>query len=609
MDSDNAEAAALVGVHDFGRSGRVYLVVIAGVALFLPWLWSGFVLDDYGHQVILRDMGLHPTMRPWALYDFGGIPPKDSPAWKVGGLPWWCHGDWYVRFCRPLTSLSLWLDHQLWPANPVGYHATNLVLFGLLLVAVYRMYLRLRLPVSTALLALWLFAASDSTSMPVGWLANRNSLLAALFGVVAVNLALPKPGHRRVSRGAEFAALGCAVLACLCKESGVVFFAVIAVGRMLLDRNADEGAARRIRLPAIAVIAVAMAVAYVLLLAWAGYGAKCDFYYTPWTGPAVFFTRLLALMTAGVTSLMVWFSIDGLAYQPHWVWPSIIGTAPFVLWAGSVVLRYARRHTAWLFLLLWVGLTMFPQAGAPLSERLLFLPSIGSAALLALFIHHVRRADAVKVPPMRHRLLAILLLIYGAMLSPVITAGTGIFTADLGRKLREAIISADVGPKELGQREVFLLNAPTGLIPFNAISTWGIEVSDWGIDTGDRDVRFWGMQFGTRSIRWTRIDDKTFDIETLDRPFVDNLLERVFRETADPPAVGERYETDLFQVQIMDVDETGLRRFRVTCPNSLDEPRYRFLTWRDSRLRHTPPPAIGESIDFPPVDPFVPFMP
>jgi len=49
--------------------------------------------------------------------------------------------------------------------------------------------------------------------------------------------------------------------------------------------------------------------------------------------------------------------------------------------------------------------------------------------------------------------------------------------------------------------------------------------------------------------------------------------------------------------------------FRVTCPNSLDEPRYRFLTFRDGRLRHTPPPAIGESIDLPPVEPLVPFMP
>ncbi len=111
------------------------------------------------------------------------------------------------------------------------------------------------------------------------------------------------------------------------------------------------------------------------------------------------------------------------------------------------------------------------------------------------------------------------------------------------------------------------------------------------------------MQFGRRGVRWTRIDDNTFDLESLNAPFLTSMFARVFRSTAEPARPGDRFATPVFEVTIQDVDETGLRRFRVRCLESIDSAHYRFLSFRDGRLKHTPPPAIGESLEIPTVEP------
>jgi hypothetical protein len=178
----------------------------------------------------------------------------------------------------------------------------------------------------------------------------------------------------------------------------------------------------------------------------------------------------------------------------------------------------------------------------------------------------------------------------------------GSFMYDLSNHVREVVINADVGPSSEGRREAFILNAPTSLIAFNALSTWAVE-------TGDANVRFWPMQLGRRGVRWTRIDDYAFDIESLDTPFLTSMFARVFRSTAEPARSGDHFATPLFEVTIQDVDETGLRRFRVRCQESIDSAHYRFLSFRDGRLKRTAPPAIGESLEIQAVEPWSRMLP
>jgi hypothetical protein len=117
------------------RPRRWLWLVPFGLALHLPTLGMGFFTDDYSHQIILQGAE-HPTLRPWSLYDFGGVPAPDEPGRQFGFFPWWTSPDWKIRFFRPLTSLTLWLDHFLFGRWSVGYHLTSLAWFAGILILI-----------------------------------------------------------------------------------------------------------------------------------------------------------------------------------------------------------------------------------------------------------------------------------------------------------------------------------------------------------------------------------------------------------------------------------------------------------------------------------------
>jgi hypothetical protein len=201
-----------------GRRGLA-LVLLAGLAVQLPTLAVGFFADDYVHQLVLAD-GERPSPIPrWSLYDFGSAEDWLAFGHERGSLPWWTASDWKIRFFRPLTSLSIGLDHALWGERALGYHVTSLLLWLGLLVLVHRLYLALGLAPLTAVIGLALFALSDASSIPVGWIANRNSLLEALLAAGALLAAL---------RGHAPGALALALAAALAKESGALALLVVA---------------------------------------------------------------------------------------------------------------------------------------------------------------------------------------------------------------------------------------------------------------------------------------------------------------------------------------------------------------------------------------------
>jgi hypothetical protein len=267
---------------------------------------------------------------------------------------------------------------------------------------------------------------------------------------------------------------------------------------------------------------------------------------------------------------------------------------------GWVVWKHAKPFP-WAYLFAaWILLTIIPQAGAPISERMLFAPTVGSSALLALFLSAALSGNPARPRSRLPRILAYVVLLTAGLLSGVSILAGGLVVSDSATEVRETVLEADVGPAELGRREVFLLQSPNALVAFAAVSTWAIE-------SEDHDVRFWPMQTGRRGVRLTRVDERTFELETLDRPFLTDLFERVFLATRTPPVPGTRWETALFSVEAVETSADGLRRFRVCCEDSLDSPRYRFLMVKDGGLVATAPPAIGKSAEYAAVVPPHPF--
>ncbi len=561
------------------------LIILVGLALQLPSLGSGFFTDDYSHQLVLDGVFQNSTLRPWSLYDFGSFPQPGERTHEVGGVPWWTSPDWSVRFFRPLTSLTLWLDHALYGKRASGYHLSSLLWYAGLLVLLYFLYRQLRLPEPAPLLAVALFCAGGSTVFPVAWPANRNTLLEVFFTVASL-LVLTR--YRVWGRNRTLlAALSLAALGALSKASGITAFVIIAL-YLLIDTRGER---RRWGLIA-AAASLTLALGYLSTLATLGFGTHTLFYATPWKDTAEFAVRLAVLLPTGAVSLLGPFPLDLLFIFPRAVLPAALLSLSLLVPCIWLAWKHVSRHPSAGFLLGWTLLSLAPQAVAPLSDRLLFGASVGSAALLALFIRQTLIHPPH--PPSRPvRTLAVAVLILAGPLSALSVLVQGLSSDQLVSEIRETILLTDVGPPALGQREVFLLQSPIQLAAFSAASTWAIETEDYG-------VRFWPMQFLGRSVRWSRIDETTFELESLGEPFLTGQFEKVFRTKPEPPPPGTRFQTALFTVQVIESDQTGVLRFRVRCPESLDTPRYRFLQALDGPWKRILPPDIGQSIDLPP---------
>jgi len=223
-----------------GERGRTAvfagLIIFAGVALHAGSLASGFFYDDYLHQYVLRGYESATRLKPWSLYDF--LDGRDVGSADLRIYIWWMDPTFKARFLRPVTSMSIWLDHKLFGDWAPGYHLTSLLLFALLLLVAFRLYRDLGAPAGAALWALAFLALEDNHVLPVEWIANRNSLLSALF--VAVTMMAVHRSHISPHRWGyvALAAIGF-VLALGAKESGIMVFPLTVLYLWFLGEAAN----------------------------------------------------------------------------------------------------------------------------------------------------------------------------------------------------------------------------------------------------------------------------------------------------------------------------------------------------------------------------------
>lgn len=564
-------------------------VLLLGVLLQSPSLGMGFYADDYVHQLVLRGEVDLPHLAPHALYDFGV-----ASDWKLvegasGSLPWWTDGDWKIRFFRPLASLSLVLDHALFGSHAAGYHAMSLALYALALLLAHRLYRALGLAPGLALGALALFAATNGAALPVGWPANRNTLLGTLLTLAAV-LAVVRPQEARRA-GRIALALALALGACLCKESGVIALALVALRLWPLARaRAEEGAASAPR--AGVALALLLALGFLAFLAAAGYGTRSLFYATPWHEPLRFAGRVGVLATAGVLRLFAPVSLDLQTMKPQLALPIALMAAPLVLMLGLRVARRVGGDPRARFLAAWLALGLLPQGSAPASDRLLLDAAFGSAGILALYLGAVLGRQGRSSTTSPERFGARSLLFCAGPLCALFAFAQSAGISAVARDLLRRNLDTEVGSPALGRREIVVLQSASALIPFTLPATWSVE-------SEDRSLRFWIFQMGRRGLEWTREDERSMVVRSLDEPFLTHLFERVYR-SIPPPRAGARFANELFELEVLESEREGPRALRLVFSLPLDAPRLIFLADREGVLRAIPPPAIGETKLVPP---------
>lgn len=338
--------------------------------------------SHYGDHLIPEDSH---TLENVVVHLFTWVgPDKEMRAVDLmddGIFPWWTSEEFLLDFARPLSSFTHWVDYQLWPDSPIALHAHGILWFGLVVFVLTVTYRRLQTPAWIAGLAALLYAVDQNLFFPVAWLANRNVLLAMIFGLST--LLAHDRWRRKGSRTAAVLAPILFTLALLSGEPGVAIVAYLGAYAIFLDTGSWRARAASL-LPAFLLTVV-----WRLVYRGLGFGAlDTGFYMDPGSEPL----RFLWAIVERAPILLV----GQLGWPRAAFWEALAEPAKLVMWGSSVAflavffaLLWPRlRHDAttrfWAFGMLIAVLPVC--ATSPVGDRRLWFVGIGGMALVAQLI-------------------------------------------------------------------------------------------------------------------------------------------------------------------------------------------------------------------------------
>jgi hypothetical protein len=546
-------------------------VVLAGVLLAAPSLTTGLCADDWYHQ--LRAVGpALPGMAPRSLDLFtfaDGNPAHARALADVGVFPWWADPEVKLAFFRPLTALTHDADHALWPHSPLLMHAHSLFWFALALVAAGAVFRRFLGP---SLLALAFFALDDAHGPAVGWIANRNAMVALALGLPA--LLLHDLGWRGGWRPGRFLAPLSLAIGLCAGEAALAVMAYLVAWALVLDD--DKG--RFLRLwPYLLVVAV-WNVAYRGM----GYGAAHSGVYFDPVGDAGAFLHALperasALLVGQLAlpwsdfSPMYRYLGDRAALLMMGYSLALVGLLVWLFWPLVRQDRVARFFAVGLLLSTLPICATFP------ADRLLWFTGIGAMGLLARFFAQPRSGW--------RRWAGWALIGIHLVLAPPLALLRSRSMVTVEKPLA---LANDTIPKtpDIAHRTVVLLNPP---------SDWfaGYIQATRTARGETRPERLRWLAPGEGGVELLREDAFTLTVEA-HGGFTGRLSEQMLRSPGRPlpPKIA---------LAGVDIEVLAPDRARFRFDRSLDDPSFLWMRWGARGYQPASPPPVGGALHLPPV--------
>ncbi len=561
-------------------------VWILGLALLLTStaLGVGLQLDDFVLKALLIGA---PEVRvaPWDAFAFF---PEGSPRLSVqrelGELPWWTAPDLRLAFFRPLSSLSHWLDFQLWPDSPVLMHLHNLAWFALLVFLagwIYRGVLAEGDEPWVAGLAMLLFAVDDVHGQAAGWISSRNTLLSACFGFLAIALHHRWRRWRRGWRPGVALAPAAFLVGLFCGEGTVAALGYLLAHALFLDPAPGW---RRLR--GLLPYGLCLILWRVLYDA-GGFGVeRSGFYLDPLRETAAFLRLLPERL--------------GLLFFTQWGFPPtefvtvsggersgrVLAIAGFLLfallaWMMGPLLRRDARARFWA---LGSLLSMVPIAGTLPATRLLLFTGLGAMGLLAQWLAGVPRRRACRVA-------AAALVAIHLVLAPLVLP---VMTYALAIPGQASLRAAESLPPDaaIQGRDVVIVNAPDFLFFAGYIAPLRY------LEDRPRPAHLRVLATGPVPLEVSRPDPRTLQVESA-AGFPAGVADPVYRGPTAPLRPGDSIDLPGMRVEVREAGGDGRVRSAVF---RFAEPLERLvvLQWRDGVYRPFQPPRVGERVTLPP---------
>lgn len=546
-------------------------MAILAFVLGLPSLRLGLAMDDRWHRAMLQhDLRWIPATRaPWDLFTFvRGDAAERAVVLEKGMLPWWISEDLRVSFFRPVASISHALDHWLWPSSPAVMHVHSLLWYVGLVALASVLYRRLLRATSAAPwiagLAGLLYAVDGTHGLPVGWIANRNALLAATFALGA----LLAHDARRPIIAAALLALGLGS-----GESAVGVLGYYAAHFFFLD---DRPRYEKLRAVApSAVVAVAWAVVHHV----GRYGVRgSSLYVDPKHEPLGFLANLVHLpllagaeLGAPTPDLYMFVGTRGKAFFLGFALVVVVAA----LFAGRALLRRSKEAR---FFLAGGTLALIPACSVMPAARLLMIAGFGLVGFLAMLAEEPGKAAR------RYVWWAVVVRL---VLSPIVFTAQEHGMVIMANRVDTFGEGIPRDPSVVDKRLV-LLNAPDTAFAYYMT-----------VDRRERDEpvphRMLIVAGGYRDVTITRVDDRTLDVKAAEG-FYRQHTDLLFRTLGEVTPVGKRYVmSDCVITTTHALPDGVIDEARYEFSEPLESAHWLVMESRGGRVLPATIPKVGET--------------
>jgi len=563
------------------HSSVPFIAAMLAVGLTFPSLWNGFALDDHAHRnILLSNIPMSVRfMSALNLFCFVSEETtwKTRAAKKFGSIPWWSPDDRKICFFRPLTSITHWLDYQFWPDTPTLMHLQNLSWFGMLVLFTSILYRRILGVTWVAGLAALFFAVDPTHGMPAGWLANRNVLIAGVFGVVCL-IVHDQWKQKEWHPGFLLGPL-CSALALLSAEAGIAIGAYLLSYTLFLEQGSSRK--RLLYLIPYALVFLPWVLAYVLL----DCGSRnMPIYTDPLNKPLLYLKAIF--FRAPVYLLEQWiFPVE--FYYINW--PSIVRKAGLIFSAllAFILIPLIRKERTAQFWALGMLLSLLPICAVRPGARNLLFVGLGATGLLSQWIYWmIYTGWNLPSRPWRvavRMVLFIFILIHG-LLHPFLLPRASRIVALLDEQTKRA--GAHLPPGSETETRMFILtNNPT----FN----FGAGVMGHKMNEG-QFAPFLLLSAGNHSLVLKRKDLYSIDVQS-DKGSLTDLDGYILGKgyTMQP---GQIVWLNSVVIEVMEA-YNGLPsrvQFRFKLP--LDDPNLLWFCYKNGTYVPFTPPDVGEAV-------------
>ncbi len=576
------------------RPGADRGVVLLSLVLMTFCLDTGIAADDFIHKLIATGSNAIPgfAREPLDMFRFTSGEHTMQLA-RDGVVSWWVDPEAKLAFFRPVSSLSHYIDYNLWPSSPWLMHLHSLLWAGLLLWGLLVFYRRLVTPSWVCALTLFIYALEDGRAWFGSWIAARNAVIATALSVWV--LVLHDRGRRDGVVWARWSAPALLLLAVLAGEGAVAICAYLFAHALFLDRGSLRE--RIMSLIPYALVVITWRVGYVL----AGYGAaNSGLYFDPVGNPEGFLRAL------SERAPILLFSQLGGSWSDGWsalfAFPNLHRTLVAMSTLVCLAVGYAlwpllRRDPTVRFGVTGALLALLPASAAFSADRLLSWVAIGAAVAIArLIATYIQDREQLSVAPVRALILpplVLFLVVTNVVIDPIFLpsrARGNMAMRDVLDRAHEAVPDTP----DIRDRQIVYINPAA--VPLSAYIP--IERAASGVPFARDQV--W-LATAETEVRVTREDERTLRV----RPRGGFLLSLTSHLLRDPSKPFTQREVELrgLRIEVVELTDDGrpaeiLARFE----RPLSDPKFLWLQWDEIGFAPFVPPEVGQSVTLPPAD-------